>query len=424
VEKRVVSQLLTLMDGLKGRGRVIVIGATNRVDAVDPALRRPGRFDREISIGVPDKTGREEIIRIHMRHMPIDKDVNINELSELTHGFVGADLAALCREAAMNALRRHLPKVDLEKETIPTEVLESIRVTSNDFADALKEAQPSALREFYVEVPDVHWSDVGDLETVKQKLKEAVEWPIKSPELFTRLGVRPVKGILLYGPPGTGKTLIAKAVANESEANFISVRGPEVLSKWVGESEKAVRQIFQKARQTAPCIIFFDELDSIVPERGSRVGDSGVTERIVNQLLTEMDGLVILKNVVVIGATNRADLIDPALLRPGRFDRVIYVSPPNKVGRLEIFKIHAKAMPLAKDVNLEKLSELTEGYTGADIEAVCREAAMVAAREDREAKEVKAKHFEEALKTVTPSLTKEGMAKFEKTADDLRRMIA
>ncbi|MDQ1279536.1 MAG: transitional endoplasmic reticulum ATPase [Thermoproteota archaeon] len=424
VEKRIVSQLLTVMDGLKGRGRVIVIGATNRVDAVDPALRRPGRFDREIAIGVPDKEGREEIIRIHARHMPLDSDVNLTELAELTHGFVGADLAALCREAAMNALRRYLPQVDLEKETIPTEILEKIKVTSNDFSDALKTTQPSAMREVYVEVPDVHWSDVGDLETVKQQLKEAVEWPIKSPEIFTRLGVRPVKGILLYGPPGTGKTLLVKAVANESEANFISVRGPEVLSKWVGESEKAVREIFQKARQTSPCIIFFDELDSIVPQRGSRMGDSGVTERIVNQLLTEMDGLVILKNVVVVGATNRADLIDAALLRPGRFDRVIYVPPPNKIGRLEIFKIHAKAMPLAKDVDLTKLSDMTEGYTGADIEAVCREAAMIAARENKEAKEVKAIHFEAALKAVSPSLTKEGMARYEKTAEDLKRMIS
>ena len=424
VEKRLVSQLLTLMDGLKGRGQIIVIGATNRVDAVDPALRRPGRFDREISIGVPDKNGRREILQIHTRHMPLDKDVNLDELAEVTHGFVGADLAALCREAAMTALRRHLPKIDLEKETIPTEVLEKIKVTSNDYTEALKEIQPSAMREVYVEIPDVHWNDIGDLDKVKQELKEAVEWPIKSPEIFTRLGVRPVKGILLYGPPGTGKTLLAKAVANESSANFISIRGPEVLSKWVGESEKAVREIFQKARQNAPCIVFFDELDSIVPQRGSRLGDSGVTERIVNQLLTEMDGLVILKNVVIIGATNRADLIDPALLRPGRFDRIIYVPPPDKTGRLEIFKIHTRNMPLATDVSIDRLAEITEGYTGADIEAVCREAAMFAAREDRNAKEVKNKHFEEALKTVSPTLTKERQEKYEETADNLKRMIA
>ncbi|MFH0749065.1 MAG: CDC48 family AAA ATPase [Candidatus Bathyarchaeota archaeon] len=424
VEKRVVSQLLTLMDGLKGRGQVIVIGATNRIDAVDPALRRPGRFDREVSIGVPDKSGRKEVLLIHTRDMPLDKNVNLDELAELTHGFVGADLAALCREAAMSALRRYLPEIDLENETVPTEVLEKIKVIPNDFVEALRGTQPSAMREVYVEVPEVHWNDIGNLEEVKQKLREAVEWPIKDPELFTRLGVRPVKGILLYGPPGTGKTMLAKAVTTESEANFISVRGPEVLSKWVGESEKAVRQIFQKARQTAPCIIFFDELDSIVPERGSRVGDSGVTERIVNQLLTEMDGLILLKNIVVIGATNRADLIDRALLRPGRFDRVIYVSPPNKGGRLEIFKIHAKNMPLTKDVNLEKLAEITEGYTGADIEAVCREAAMFAAREDRETKEVKAKNFDEALKVVRPSLTTEGLAKYEKTVEGLKQIIA
>ena len=424
VEKRVVSQLLTLMDGLKSRGQIIVIGATNRIDAVDPALRRPGRFDREISIGVPDTTGRHEILQIHIRDMPLDQDVKLGELAKITHGFVGADLAALCREAAMIALRRYLPEIDLEKETVPTEILEKIKIKTNDFLDALKGVQPSAMREVYVEVPEIHWYDIGNLDKVKQELTEAVEWPIKNPEIFNRLGVRPVRGVLLYGPPGTGKTMLAKAVTTESEANFISVRGPEVLSKWVGESEKAVRTIFQKARQTSPCVIFFDELDSIVPKRGSRTGDSGVTERIVNQLLTEMDGLVVLKDVVVIGATNRADLIDPALLRAGRFDRVIYVPPPDQDGRLEIFKIHTNKVPLAKDVNLEKLAEKTQGYTGADIEAVCREAAMFSARENRNATEVKASHFEKALQVVTPSLTNEGLEKYKETADTLKRLIA
>lgn len=424
VEKRVVSQLLTLMDGLKSRGQVIVIGATNRVEALDPALRRPGRFDREIMIGVPDKIGRKEILQIHTRSMPLAEDVNLDELAEITHGFVGADLAQLVREAAMNALRKFLPTLDLEAGTIPTEVLGKIKVAEEDFMGAHKDIQPSALREIWTEVPEVRWDDVGGLDNVKEKLKEAVEWPLKNPELFERLGVRPAKGILLYGPPGTGKTLLAKAVATESGANFISVRGPEVLSKWVGESEKAVRQIFQKARQAAPCIIFFDELDSIAPQRGSRMGDSGVTERIVNQLLTEMDGMVLLKNVVVIAATNRPDLLDPALLRPGRFDQIIYVPPPDKEARLAIFRVHMRRMPLAKDVDLGKLVEVTEGYTGADIEAVCREAAMFAARQDRRATEVKLRHFNEALKSVSASLTKESTKTYEDIVQSFKTMIA
>ncbi|MFH7860041.1 MAG: CDC48 family AAA ATPase, partial [Candidatus Aenigmatarchaeota archaeon] len=403
VERRVVSQLLTLMDGLKSRGQVVVIGATNRVEAVDPALRRPGRFDREIRIGVPDKNGRKEILQIHTRRMPLDKDVNLDELAEITYGFVGADLAALAREAAMNALRRVLPHIDLEKEVIPVEVLEKIKVTREDFANALRNIQPSALREVILEVPNVKWEDIGGLENVKQELREAVEWPLKYPDVFKRLGIKPPRGILLYGPPGTGKTLLAKAVATESQANFISVKGPEVLSKWVGESEKAIREIFRKARETAPCIIFFDELDSIAPRRGVH-GDSGVTDRIVNQLLTEMDGMQTLKEVVIIGATNRPDLIDPALLRPGRFDRVLYVPPPDEKARLQIFKIHTKEMPLAKDVSIEELAKITEGYTGADIEALCREAALTAARENIEAKEINAKHFMEALKKVKPSV--------------------
>ena len=386
------------MDGLKSRGQVIVIGATNRVEALDPALRRPGRFDRELNIGVPDRVGRKEILQIHTRSMPLAKDVDLEELAEITHGFVGADLAQLAREAAMNALRKFLPKLDLEAGIIPTEVLDKIKVTEEDFMEAQKDIQPSALREIWTEVPEVRWDDVGDLDNVKEHLKEAVEWPLQNPKLFERLGVRPAKGVLLYGPPGTGKTLLAKAVATESGANFISVRGPEVLSKWVGESEKAVRQIFQKARQAAPCIIFFDELDSISPQRGSRMGDSGVTERIVNQLLTEMDGIILLKNVVVIAATNRPDLLDPALIRPGRFDEIIYVPPPDKDARLAIFKVHMRRMPLAKDVDLGKLVEATESYTGADIEAVCRGAAMFAARENREATEVRIKHFNEALR--------------------------
>jgi transitional endoplasmic reticulum ATPase len=345
VERRVVSQLLTLMDGLKSRGQVIVIGATNRIEAIDPALRRPGRFDREIRIGVPDRNGRKEILQIHTRRMPLDNDVNLDELADITHGFVGADLAALCREAAMNALRRFLPQIDLEKEVIPAEVLEKIKVNREDFANALKVVQPSALREVVLEVPNVRWDDIGGLESIKQELKEAVEWPLKHPDVFKRLGIRPPRGILLYGPPGTGKTLLAKAVATESEANFISVKGPEVLSKWVGESEKAVREIFRKARETAPCIIFFDELDSIAPRRGLHP-DAGVTDRIVNQLLTEMDGLQTLKGVVVIGATNRPDILDPALLRPGRFDRLLYVPPPDLEARYQIFKIHTREMPL------------------------------------------------------------------------------
>ncbi|OYT62004.1 MAG: AAA family ATPase, partial [Thermofilum sp. ex4484_15] len=329
VERRVVAQLLALMDGLKSRGQVVVIGATNRPDALDPALRRPGRFDREIAIPVPDKTARREILQVHTRNMPLADDVNLDEIAEITHGFTGADLAALCREAAMHALRRFLPKIDLEREEIPTEVLESLKVTKQDFMEALKDIQPSALREVYVEVPEVHWEDIGGLGEVKQELREAVEWPLKYPDYFEKMGIEPPRGILLYGPPGTGKTLLAKAVATESEANFISVRGPEILSKWVGESEKAIREIFRKARQAAPCIIFFDEIDSITPRRGFRT-DSGVTDRIVNQLLTEMDGITLLRNVIVIGATNRPDILDPALLRPGRFDRIIYVPPPDE----------------------------------------------------------------------------------------------
>ncbi|MEM4280579.1 MAG: CDC48 family AAA ATPase [Candidatus Caldarchaeum sp.] len=423
VERRVVSQLLTLMDGLKSRGQVIVIGATNRIEAIDPALRRPGRFDREIRIGVPDRNGRREILLIHTRRMPLAEDVNLDELADITHGFVGADIAALTREAAMNALRRFLPQIDLEKEVIPADVLEKIKVMREDFANALKNIQPSALREVVLEVPNVKWDDVGGLEAVKQELREAVEWPLKYPDVFKRLGIRPPRGILLYGPPGTGKTLLAKAVATESQANFISVKGPEVLSKWVGESEKAVREIFRKARETAPCIVFFDELDSIAPRRGIHT-DAGVTDRIVNQLLTEMDGMQTLKGVVVMGATNRPDILDPALLRPGRFDRVLYVPPPDKTARLAIFRIHTREMPLDEDVNLETLASVTEGYTGADIEAVVREAAMLAARENLEAKKVSMRHFEKALTKIKPSVGAEEKAEYDRIVSNFKKSMA
>jgi len=416
VEKRLVSQLLTLLDGLQQRGQVIVIAATNRPDALDPALRRPGRFDREISIGVPDKNGRKEILLIHSREMPLANDASIDELAELTHGYTGADLAALCREAAMSALRRVLPEIDLKSKKLPAEVLEKIKVERRDFMEALKDVQPSALREVYVEVPEVRWDDIGDLEEVKQQLKETVEWPLKYPDLFERLGVTPSKGVLLFGPPGTGKTMLAKAVATESGCNFIGVRGPEIMSKWVGESERAIRSIFQKARQTAPCIIFLDELDAIAARRGYRVGESGVTERIVNQLLSEMDGIVVLKNVVIIGATNRLDILDPALLRPGRFDKCVFVPPPDEEGRLAIFKVHTRRMPLGEDVELKRLAKLTEGYTGADIEAVCREAAMCAAREDIKAKSINMRHFMKALSIIMPSVSKEDMEKYEMMA--------
>ncbi|MEM2794287.1 MAG: CDC48 family AAA ATPase [Thermofilaceae archaeon] len=422
VERRVVAQLLALMDGLKGRGQVIVIGATNRPNAVDPALRRPGRFDREIAFPVPDKRARKEILQVHTRNMPLAEDVRLEELSEITHGFTGADLAALCREAAMRALRRFLPKIDLEKGMIPPELLKDLKVTRQDFLEALKDIQPSALREVYVEVPEIRWSDIGGLEDVKQQLREAVEWPLKHPEFFKEMGIEPPKGVLLYGPPGCGKTLLAKAVATESEANFIAVKGPEILSKWVGESERAVREVFSKARQAAPCIIFFDEIDSIVPRRGQRF-DSGVTDRIVNQLLTEMDGLEKLEGVVVVGATNRPDILDPALLRPGRFDRLVYVPPPDKTARLEILKVHTKRMPLAEDVDLERLAEATEGFSGSDLALLVREAGMLAMREKIDAEKVGMKHFDEALKKVKPSLTLDMLKFYESWAERSKKML-
>jgi transitional endoplasmic reticulum ATPase len=406
VERRVVAQLLALMDGLKSRGRVVVIAATNVPNILDPALRRPGRFDRELEIGVPNKEGRLNILKIHTRNMPMSKDVNLKEIAAITHGFVGADLSSLAKEAAMIVLRRVLPDLKYDKEeAIPEEVLERLQITKSDFKESLKVVRPSALREVLVEIPNIKWSDIGGLENCKQELIEAVEWPLKHPDAFARLGVKPPKGILLYGAPGTGKTLMAKAVAHESEANFISIKGPELLSKWVGESEKAVREIFKKARQTAPTIIFFDEIDSLVPRRGSS-SDSNVTERVVNQLLTEIDGLEDLHDIVIIGATNRPDMVDPALLRPGRFDRIILTSVPDKKARLEILKVHTKGMPL-KDVDIDYLAEQTEGFVGADIEALCREAAMLSLREDIKNKEITADHFEQALMKVAPSVTKD-----------------
>ncbi len=422
VEKRVVAQLLTLMDGLKERGRVIVIGATNRPEAVDPALRRPGRFDREIVIPPPDKRARREILAVHTRNMPLAEDVDLDKIAEMTHGYTGADIAALVKEAALAALRRFISeeKIDLS-QPIPAEKLRQLKVTMKDFMEAMKHVQPSLIREIYVEVPEVHWSDIGGLEDVKQQLREAVEWPMKSPEIFEQMGIEPPKGILLYGPPGTGKTLLAKAVATESGSNFIAIRGPEILSKWVGESEKAIRQIFRRARQVAPAIIFFDELDAIAPARGYRHDTSGVTDRIVNQLLTEMDGIEPLRNVVVIAATNRPDIIDPALLRPGRFDRLIYVPPPDEKARLEIFKVHTRNMPLAEDVDLKELARKTEGYTGADIAAVCREAAMIALREEFKVRPIRMKHFLEALKKVPPSLTREVIERYERLGRELKK---
>ncbi|USS40671.1 CDC48 family AAA ATPase [Thermococcus aggregans] len=497
VEKRVVAQLLTLMDGLKSRGKVIVIGATNRPDAIDPALRRPGRFDREIEVGVPDKQGRKEILQIHTRGMPIEPDFRkgevkkvleelkqddrfkevaekalkridavadrdeeikrllreiderlyeevrhrlidllLEELAEKTHGFVGADLAALAREAAMAALRRLIEegKIDFEAETIPKEVLEELKVTRRDFYEALKMVEPSALREVLIEVPNVRWEDIGGLEEVKQELREAVEWPLKYPEAFMAMGITPPKGILLYGPPGTGKTLLAKAVATESEANFIGIRGPEVLSKWVGESEKNIREIFRKARQAAPTVIFIDEIDAIAPRRGTDV--NRVTDRLINQLLTEMDGIEENSGVVVIAATNRPDILDPALLRPGRFDRLILVPAPDEKARLEIFKVHTRNVPLAEDVSLEELAKRTEGYTGADIEAVVREAALNAMRraiaegiikpgmrasEIRQEVKVTMKDFEEALKKVGPSVSKETMEYYKRIEEMFKK---
>ncbi len=408
VEKRVVSQLLTLMDGLKSRGKIIVIGATNIPNAIDPALRRPGRFDREIELGVPNKDGRKEILQIHTRGMPLAKNVDLDKTSEITYGYVGADIAALCKEAAMHAVRRVLPDISAIKSDtpIPQDILKKLIVVKEDFEHALKVVEPSAMREVLIEVPNVKWENIGGLEDVKNLLRETIEWPLKYPDAFTRLGIRPPTGVLLYGPPGTGKTLLAKAVANESGANFISVKGPEMLSMWVGESERHIREVFRRAKQVAPCIIFFDEFDSIVPKRGG-ASDSHVTERVVSQLLAEMSGLEELHGVVVIAATNRPDLLDSALLRPGRLDRQILVHTPDEAARLEIFRVHTKPMPLAEDVDISFLSKETAGFSGADIESVCMEAALSALRVNKNAEIVSRKDFEHALKEAKPSLTEE-----------------
>ncbi len=410
VEKRVVAQLLGLMDGLESRGQVIVIGATNIPNSLDPALRRPGRFDREITINIPDRNSRLEILQIHTRGMPLSKDVNLEKIAEITHGYVGADLAALCKEAAMACLRKIFPRIDFQDNYLPYEVLAELEVTMADFAEAFREIEPSAIREVVVEVPDVRWSDVGGLDKVKQELKEAVEWPLKYPGLFTYAKTEPPKGILLYGSPGTGKTLIAKAVANESGVNFISVKGPALLSKWVGESEKGVREVFKKAKQAAPCIIFFDEIDALVPVRGTGSGDAHVAERVLSQLLTEMDGVEELKGVVVLAATNRLELIDPALLRPGRFDLLLELPVPDEDERLEIFRIHTSGKPLAADVDLVNLAIITGGATGADIKAICNRASLLAIREfvedyqnemtDYSLFQIRAMHFSMALEEV------------------------
>ncbi len=417
VERRVVSQLLTMMDGLNSRGKVVVIGATNRINSIDPALRRPGRFDREIEIGVPDKKGRLSVLKIHSRGMPLDKNVDLDKISSMTHGFVGADLEALTKEAAINVLRKNINKIKMDDEVIPHEVLEKLIIRQEDFMEALKVVRPSAMREVLVETPNVDWSSVGGLDKIKQELKEAVEWPIKNPESFKRMGIRPSRGILLYGPPGTGKTLLAKAVAKESEANFIQVKGPSLLSMWVGKSEEGMRKVFERARQVSPCIIFFDEIDALAGKRG--YDSNKVTERVLNQMLAEMDGLEDIKEILVIAATNRPDMLDPALLRPGRFDKILLVNAPTEDGREIILKIHTKNMPLGKDVKIKDLAKETDGYTGADLEALAREAAMVALRESMNANEVRKKHFDEAMKKVRPSVTKQSIDVYKKMEEQL-----
>lgn len=445
VERRMVSQLLTTMDGLKSRGEVIVIAATNRVDSIDPALRRPGRFDREIEIGVPDTQGRKEILQIHTRNMPLIQGersteaakpsgeerkesksrnpdaVDLDEVAALTHGYTGADLSALTKEAAIKALRRILPKIKMEEEFIPPEVLDELKVTKDDFFSAMHGIQPSALREVFVERPNVRWGDVGGLDSLKMELKEAVELPLKRPEVFERMGIRPLKGILLFGAPGTGKTMLAKAVATESEANFIAINGPEVLSKWVGESEKTLRELFRKAKQAAPCILFIDEIDGLAPVRGAGSGEGTmVSERLVDTLLTEMDGLKTMKKVIVLGATNRPDILDKALMRAGRFDRVIEIPLPDEKTRLEIFRVHTKKMPL-KGVDLPDLAKATEGYTGADIENICREAGMFAVRHN--ASNVTRQNFEDAMKSIAPRIQKADVERVKKFKTSFTEMM-
>jgi transitional endoplasmic reticulum ATPase len=409
------------MDGLKSRGKVIVIAATNLPNALDPALRRTGRFDREIEIPIPDKKGRKEIFEIHTRRMPMEKDVDLDKIAEITYGYVGADVAGVAKEAGMHALRRVIPEISAlkEDEQIPKEVLEKLKVTKEDFDYARRMVPPSAMREVLVEIPKVKWDDVGGLEEVKAALKEAVEWPLKNPESFSRIGIRPPRGILLYGPPGCGKTYIVKALANEAGVNLVAVKGPEILTMWVGESERKLRDVFRRAKQVAPSVILFDEIDSLAPKRGIEMG-TRVTEQVVSQLLTEMSGIEDMEGVVVIATTNRPDIIDTALLRPGRFDKLVYVPAPDEKTRLEIFKVHTREMPL-KGVNLEKLAKETDGYSGADIEALAREAAMFALREDMKAKEITAKHFEKALKKIRPSIADDTTARYQKAVDDVKK---
>ncbi|WP_406655496.1 CDC48 family AAA ATPase [Methanolobus sp. ZRKC2] len=438
MERRVVAQLLSLMDGLASRGKVIVIAATNRPNSIDEALRRGGRFDREIEVGIPDAEGRLQILFVHTRGMPLEEGLNLEEIAGVTHGFVGADISSLCKEAAMHALRRMLPelKMDDVEDEIPPEFMEKLIVTRKDFDDALKNIEPSAMREVFVEVPSVKWDDIGGLDNAKQELAEAVEWPLKFPELFDVVGTRPPRGIMLFGPPGTGKTLLAKAVATESEANFISIKGPELLSKYIGESERAVRETFRKAKQAAPTVIFFDEIDSMASERGSST-DAHESERVVSQILTEIDGVEELKDVVIVAATNRPDIVDPALLRPGRFDRLIYVRPPDKKSREKIFSIHLNNKPLSDDVDVHELSEMTEGYVGSDIEAICREASMLALREvvtpgitRQDAIEkaagikVKSDHFRKAIRRVKPTTSRSAMSFYEQAAETFARYAA
>ncbi|MFW6375943.1 MAG: CDC48 family AAA ATPase [Thermoplasmatota archaeon] len=419
VERRVVAQLLTLMDGLTNRGETIVIAATNRVDAIDPALRRPGRFDREIDIGLPDREGRKEILQIHTRGMPISDDVDLTQLAEMTHGFAGADLESLAKEAAMRALRRYLPEIDLD-QPIRGEILEKMEVRKEDFLTAIRDIEPSSLREILVEIPKVSWDDVGGLEEIKEQLEDSVDRPISNPDSFIEKGISPPKGILLYGPPGTGKTLIAKAVANESNANFISIKGPEILSKWVGDSEKAIREVFKKAKQAAPTVVFLDELDAIAGERGNS-GRDGVIDRVVNQLLTSLDGIEATTNIIVLAATNRPDRIDSALLRAGRFDHRLSVSIPDENARREIFKVHTKNMPLSDDIEWDYLVRQTESYVGADIESVCREAGLLAIKEDSD--EVSMKHFRKSLDKIEPSVDEDVLDMYEEIEKEMEKSV-
>ncbi len=415
VERRVVSQLLSLLDGLRGRGEVIVVGATNTINSIDEALRRPGRFDREIEFRVPNINGRKEIFQIHTRGMPLEPDIDLNKYSEITYGFVGADIMAVCREAAMFALRRILPKIDLD-EPIPSNIIQELKIQNQDFVQAINLVEPSAMREVMVEIPNVAWDDVGGLDVVKQELKEAVEWPLKYPKLYEKAGIRQLNGILLFGPPGCGKTLLAKAIATESACNFISIKGPEIFSKWVGESEKAVREIFRKARQAAPSIIYFDEIDAVTSGRGLSEGTHTFAS-IVNQILVEMDGIESRKSIVTIASTNRPDIVDPAFLRPGRFDRLIYVEPPDIEARLKILEVHTKKMPLTEDISLKMLAEKTEGYSGADLENVCREAGMAAIREKMEELDtIEKRHFETALLKIKSTLSRDIIERYEKIA--------